>query len=520
MLFRCDHQFLGDMSRLGVLPGSVWAEERQGTNGVGTCLQSGKSVVIAGKQHYGIATQALSCITAPVLGRRNVFQSVINVTTARECDDRTNRVVLDIVERTARRIENRYFSRAHRESHILKLFQGPESTDLSEEGRVAIDDDGLVIDASSQVSALTGFSADALIGRSVEEIFNMDLSLDNIRPDRPYQLPGRALQIAIKSREIRSSRGMPVQAREDQSRDHEPIFVTSSFVSRLPESELRIDPILSQLVSKAEKLYRGAIPLVVTGETGTGKNAFANMIARNCHSDGTRIVSIDCAAVASQKEGSALFHSRLLLADAGCLILDRPEQLDEAGQVALQALLESRSQKRPMERFGVIALTECSFEHLAKSGGLKLSLQHRLRGGTVSLPPLRLHPELEEVVSDLMEIETRELGIPSVVLSDEARLIMLSYHWPGNLRELRNTIRHSVLLADREIVGLEHLPEEMVSELAHTDLRARSKSQASRIEAALRHNGGNVSLTARYLGVSRATLYRKIQIRNSREKVS
>jgi transcriptional regulator of acetoin/glycerol metabolism len=127
---------------------------------------------------------------------------------------------------------------------------------------------------------------------------------------------------------------------------------------------------------------------------------------------------------------------------------------------------------------------------------------------------------LDELISDLLKIESRELGRAEVRLSDEARLVMLNYHWPGNVREMRNAIRHSVVLAEGKVVDLEHLPEDMVSQLAKTDLTARSKSQASRIEAALRHNGGNVSLTARYLGVSRATLYRKIQIQNSREKVS
>jgi transcriptional regulator of acetoin/glycerol metabolism len=124
------------------------------------------------------------------------------------------------------------------------------------------------------------------------------------------------------------------------------------------------------------------------------------------------------------------------------------------------------------------------------------------------------------VINDLFRIESRNSGRTGLRLSEEARLVMLNYHWPGNLRELRNAIRHAVVLAEADTIDLEHLPEDMVSEIARTDLTARSQSQASRIEAALRHNGGNVSLTARYLGVSRATLYRKIQIQKSREKAS
>ena len=66
LLFRCGHKYLSDMSKCGVLPGSIWSEEQQGTNGVGTCLALGKGVIIAGKQHYGTAIRSLTCITAPV----------------------------------------------------------------------------------------------------------------------------------------------------------------------------------------------------------------------------------------------------------------------------------------------------------------------------------------------------------------------------------------------------------------------------------------------------------------------
>jgi transcriptional regulator of acetoin/glycerol metabolism len=119
-------------------------------------------------------------------------------------------------------------------------------------------------------------------------------------------------------------------------------------------------------------------------------------------------------------------------------------------------------------------------------------------------------------VLDLFRTERETLGKPELELDDDSRLVLLHYHWPGNLRELRNTLRHAVALADGKQIGLEHLPDNIVEELARKDLTARSQSEASKIEAALRYNGGNVSLTARYLGVSRATLYRKIQIQKAR----
>jgi transcriptional regulator of acetoin/glycerol metabolism len=521
MLFRCDHQLLGDMSRLGVLPGSVWAEDRQGTNGVGTCLRAGRSVVIAGKQHYGLATQALSCITAPVVGRRQALQSVINVTTARVSDDRTNRVVLDIVERSARRIENRYFARLHRHSNLLRLFHDTESTDLAEEGRVAIDDNGLVVDASSQVTTLTGLPTDEIIGRPADEVFCMDLSLADIRPDRAYPIPfsGKNLQVVFNQPEARRSRSVTAHTADMATSMLPAMFVSPLQGLGLAEKDFRVDPMISLLLERAEKLYNAGMPLIVGGETGSGKTAFAQMIARRCLEGETETLFIDCAAVSSQRAGVAVFCSQPLLRRKICLVLERLDELDESGQIALQTLLENRDQ-RATERIGIIGLIGSDFAQFAKSGKLRSGLLHRLNGGTVFLPPLRSHPDLAGVVNDLFKLESHHLGQRELRLSDEARLVMLNYHWPGNLRELRNALRHAVVLAESDRIGLEHLPEDIVSEIARTDLTARSKSQTSRIEAALRHNGGNVSLTARYLGVSRATLYRKIQIQKSREKTS
>ena len=142
---------------------------------------------------------------------------------------------------------------------------------------------------------------------------------------------------------------------------------------------------------------------------------------------------------------------------------------------------------------------------------------HRLKGGSIALPPLRHNPDLEGVIRDLFKIELAAVGKSGLALDDEARLVLLKYHWPGNLHELRNALRHAAILADEKIIGLGHLPEDIVSEIARKDLTARSQSEAYRIEAALRHNRGNVSLTARYLGISRATLYRKIQIQKTRK---
>jgi transcriptional regulator of acetoin/glycerol metabolism len=508
VLFRCDYQYLSELAGSGVIPGSIWSEDQQGTNGVGTCLRVGKPVTIAGTEHYGSAIQRLTCLTAPVLGRNGAIESVINVTTARNADARMNRMVQSIVERSARRIENGYFGRMNRRNLMLRILDNGEAADIAEEGRLALDDNGRIIDGSSFTSRLLGQDLGGLMGRAAEDLFEMDRSISEIRPDAPITLNyrGRTLQAMLSLPEIRQRS----QSNAISLRSATPKLRTVD----LAEEALRINPILSQALDRAQRLLSAGLPLVITGESGSGKTAFAKAVARCCFGEDSEIVFIDCASMQSQGDLATVLQGRLS-GQRSCLLIDRIDEMDEARQTALLALLENDRQAGA-NGIGVIVISTHDLDHLARENRMRIDLVHRLKGGQVGLPPLRCVPDLEETITDLFKIERESLGKPQLGLDDDSRLVLLHYHWPGNLRELRNTLRHAVALADGKQIGLEHLPDNIVEEIARKDLTARSQSEASKIEAALRYNGGNVSLTARYLGVSRATLYRKIQIQKAR----
>jgi sigma-54 dependent transcriptional regulator, acetoin dehydrogenase operon transcriptional activator AcoR len=508
VLFRCDYQYLSDLAGSGVIPGSIWTEDQQGTNGVGTCLRTGKPVTIAGTEHYGSAIQRLTCLTAPVLGRNGAIESVINVTTARQADARMNRMVQDIVERSARRIENGYFGRMNRRNLMLRILDNGEAADIAEEGRLALDDNGRIVSGSSFVSRMLGQEVGNLMGQSAEELFELDRSISEVRPNSLFTLnfQGRRLQAVLSLPETRQqSQNSLVAARS---------FAPTLRTVDLAEESLRINPILSQALDRAQRLLSAGLPLAITGESGSGKTAFAKAAARCCFGAESEIVFIDCASLQSQGDLGVLLQRRLT-GQQSCLLIDRIDEMDDASQTTLLALLENDRQAAA-NGLGVIVISTMDLDQLARDGRMRLDLVHRLKGGQVGLPPLRCVPDLEETVLDLFHVERETLGKPHLKLDDDSRLVLLHYHWPGNLRELRNTLRHAVALADGKQIGLEHLPDNIVEELARKDLTARSQSEASKIEAALRYNGGNVSLTARYLGVSRATLYRKIHIQKAR----
>lgn len=508
VLFRCDYQYLDELAGSGVIPGSVWSEDQQGTNGVGTCLRVGKPVIIAGTQHYGAAIMRLTCLTAPVLGRDGAIESVINVTTARHGDTRVNLMVQKIVERSARRIENGYFGRLNRRNMMLRFLENGQVADIAEEGRLALDDNGRIMDGSSFATRLLGKSVGDLVGQSAEDLFEMDRALCDIRPDAPVSLTyqGRTLQAVLS---------VPDAPRRTST--NSVLTRTAVAVPRpidLAEEEMRINPILSQGLDRARRLLSVGLPLVITGETGAGKTAFAKTVARSCYGADGDIIFIDCAAPESSANLGALLQ-RQHGGRRSCLLIDRIDEMDELGQTTLLAVLE-RERQFGVNGLGVIVISRPELDQLVADNRMRLDLMHRLNGGQVTLGPLRAVPDLESTVKDLFRIERDGLGKQHVEMDEDARLLLTHYHWPGNVRELRNTLRHAVALADGRVIGLEHLPEHIVAKIARKDLTARSQSEASKIEAALRYNGGNVSLTARYLGVSRATLYRKIHIQKAR----
>lgn len=221
---------------------------------------------------------------------------------------------------------------------------------------------------------------------------------------------------------------------------------------RLVEEPLHINPILSLALDRARRLLSVGLPVVVTGETGAGKTAFAKTVARRCHPDPAEVVYLDCATPERHAKLAALAR-RQQERQRTCLLVDRIDEMGEAFQTALLAALESDRQSGA-NTLGLIGISTWDLDNLVAEGKLRPDLMQRLIGGQVVLPPLRSIPDLQATIQDIFVLECKALG---------------------------------------------------------KDLTARSQSEASKIEAALRYNGGNVSLTARYLGGSRATLYRKIQ---------
>lgn len=308
---------------------------------------------------------------------------------------------------------------------------------------------------------------------------------------------------------------------------------------------LKAKALVRRLASLGESIHEAPPSILITGETGTGKD----LVARALHHEGPRrsrpFVQVNCAALPETLIESELFghvkgaftdarqskRGLIELADEGTLFLDEIGTLPPALQAKLLTVLET-GRFRPVggvqERrvnIHVIAATNEDIEEAVRSGRFRQDLYHRLRVIHVHLPPLRERGrDLDLLVEYFLKQLCQRFHMPLKRVSPEAMEVLRRYPWPGNVRELQHWLESAVLLADEEI-AVEHLPRPAgapggveVRGGRETAVRVSfadgpvSLEQVERrlIEAALAHTGGNVSRAAELLGLTRDTLRYRI----------
>ena len=282
--------------------------------------------------------------------------------------------------------------------------------------------------------------------------------------------------------------------------------------------------------------------VLLVGESGTGKGRIAAWI----HASGPRsarpLVEVNCAATRGARLDAELFGTErgaggqieprdsmpglLEVADGGSVFLDEIGDLEPAAQPRLLRVLEGRSYRRVggtqeiTARVRVIAATHRDLVNEVTAGRFREDLYYRLSVMPVHLPPLRARSreDLMELATTVLDDLARELPDGPRRLSDEAMERLLGYSWPGNLRELRNVLERAMLLGrGQERIGPELLPGDVrnasggpVSTERHVP-QSLEEIERGHIERTLRAHEGNRTHAARELGISRATLIKKIK---------
>ena len=298
-------------------------------------------------------------------------------------------------------------------------------------------------------------------------------------------------------------------------------------------------PAMIELLEVMERAAAFKCTVLLTGESGTGKEVLARAIHAQSPRRNEAFVGVNCGAIPETLLESELFgHAKgaftgadrarrglFAEADGGTLFLDEIGELPTPLQVKLLRVLQEEevrplgeSKSRPVD-VRVIAATSRDLEAELAAGRFRDDLFYRLNVVRLSVPPLRERPKDIPLLVDHFFAHFRDtLGKPLQSVSDEALERLVTYPWPGNIRELENVIERSVILATGNRITLRELPENIVHldeqarAGASSDLglkRARRSLEAELIRRALRATGGNRTRAARLLEIShRALLYK------------
>ena len=304
--------------------------------------------------------------------------------------------------------------------------------------------------------------------------------------------------------------------------------------------------IVREMLEQCRHAARTSYPILITGETGTGKEILASAFHSESLSTSFRpFVKINCTAIPSELMESELFghekgaftgavsekKGKFELAAGGSILLDEIGDMDMRLQGKLLRVLEERE----YERIGgtkllpinarIIASTNRDLRDLCEQGKFRPDLYYRLSVIEIGVPPLRAH---KEDIPVLLKHLMRGDGV-KLAFSPEALELLMHYKWPGNVRELRNVINRLGLSVEKKETSAEDVRRVLSSGMArdeageengylHRDATRRPKvlelQERECILNALRTNGCNITDSARYLNISRATLYNKIRKHN------
>jgi transcriptional regulator with PAS, ATPase and Fis domain len=287
---------------------------------------------------------------------------------------------------------------------------------------------------------------------------------------------------------------------------------------------------MRRLLVLVERIAPTNATVLITGESGSGKEAIARAIHHYSRRAAKSWVDVNCAAFPENLLESELFGYEkgafsgadsskaglFELAHQGTLFLDEIGELEPRMQVKLLRVLDGASYfrlggvKKITVDVRLIAATNQDLKTAVQEGGFRADLYHRLSQIRLEVPPLR------ERSADILPLAEHFLGQqnPALRLSEQAAARFRTYPWPGNVRELRNVVVRAAVLASGTEIGTADLPEEFASDVFRADLAqlaALPQMEKNAIASALRRSGGHQQRAAAALGISKRTLQRKIK---------
>jgi sigma-54 dependent transcriptional regulator, acetoin dehydrogenase operon transcriptional activator AcoR len=525
--------------------GSCWDEPGEGTNAIGACIVEKAPVTVHRAEHFLESHRIVTCTAAPIFGPRGDLVAVLNATSLDVSGERKDKFLAQqFIAGTAHIIETTAFFSEFQKCWILKLNEHAGLLETTTESLLAINAEGRVIGANRVAFCeLAGCGLSMLLGRAVRDLFDIDF--EDLLATTPAQTGHGLLVHAGPDRRpyfalLRWPKNIAARQNFHQGeRSPQKTLVKKIDRANFPELESLAgdDPAMLRNIQTAKRVVDRPISILLRGETGVGKELFARALHGASRRAGEQFVALNCAAIPESLIESELFgygdgaftgarkkgmKGKILQSSGGTLFLDEIGDMPLDLQTRLlRVLAQNEVHPLGLEQaiavdLHVICATHRDIRELVASGKFREDLYFRLAAMTFELPALRQRADRRALIESVLRQESLSEN-DAMAFDDSAMKILLAFDWPGNIRQLQNTIRYCLAVVDSPIITAKDLPPEVFettekspSPVDDRPLNARQKVGRESLIAALKANRWEIAASARALGVARITLYRNI----------
>ena len=542
-----DDQVQNSVQQGNWAPGAVWSESSSGTNIVGTSLYLDQPLAIIGYKHFCRCSHRYQGAGAPIHDSQGKIIGAISLAGS---IDKSHPHTLGMIVAAAHAIEIQFEMK--KAWQVCDLANQHKSIIVNSiyEGLLVTDNNGVVTLVNRKIQEILNVPQEKLLGINIKSIFSE--SFMEFMERKQGQVIDFQEEIAIENHKIRCT----ISCQPIIINGHLSGIVivineftrTKKLLSKLFVNDARFtfDSIIGQnskfckTLNFAKAVADKESNVLLLGESGTGKDIFAQAIHNASPRRRGPFVAVNCGAIPKELIGSELFGysegaftgakkggkmGKFELADGGTLFLDEIGEMPAEQQKVLLRVLEDRS----ISRLGgqdlisinvrIIAATNTDLEHAVREGVFRRDLFYRLNVFAIRMIPLRERREdIKLLTNAFLAKLSQEMGSARVELSEDIWDLLLNYNWPGNVRELQNAMERAMILSEGK-----HITYELF-DFYHGNKTKYNIQTSNQIKSTLQdyerdmlirlleQNQWNISKTSIQLGVSRTTLYRKMGI--------
>ncbi len=548
-----DHEIQLRAKKSGLTMGCNRSEEYSGTNGIGTCLATGKPIQIWGREHYIEPHHNYVCSAAPI---KNPYGKIIGcldvIGPVGAVHSHTLAMVCAAVDGIEKEIKMReaYDKISTTNNQLVSTIQSISS------GIIMIDNMGIITHHNARAMQFLKLPNNHCKNENLANILNLKhapfnlLELKHDISNREITLKnhlGFTLNLSLSALIIYNTHHEKINTVlviEEQRQIHKMVSKMSGFTARFTfDSIIGISEQIKQAISIGKMAAQSNSNVLILGESGTGKELMAQSIHNESDRSNGPFIAINCGSLPKGLIESELFGyeggaftgankdgqpGKFELASGGTIFLD------EIGDMALelQTTLLRVIQTREIVRIGgrrpkkidvrIMAATNVNLSESVKNKSFRSDLYYRLNVLSILIPPLRQRTEdIPVLIDHFIQYYNQSMGKAVKGLATEALNRMITHNWSGNVRELENIIERALNLTQGDIISEAELPSEFFPEGQskstlieipdQTSTESGKCKEMSRIIKALEKEEGNITNASITLGIPKRTLYRKLQ---------